>query len=79
MIAATVGHLYRIGEPVVLNLRAGYSIPDAVFVVVAQLPPSGRDLQYRIKTAGEPYERVVLESQLNRPPPRDLTASVFAK
>ena len=80
MIAATVGHLYRVGEPVILEARAGYAMkPDAVFTVVKQLPPSGRELQYRIKSVGEPYERVALENQLTRPPRRDGAAGVFAE
>ena len=67
MIAATISHLYRVGERVVLEVRAAYAVkPDAVFVVVAQLPPSGPDLQYRIKSADEPHERVVKESELHR-------------
>jgi hypothetical protein len=30
------------------------------------LPPEGDDFQYKIKSAAEPHERVVKESQLNR-------------
>jgi len=30
------------------------------------LPSEGEDYQYRIKSAGEPYERVAKESQLDR-------------
>jgi hypothetical protein len=30
------------------------------------LPPEADDFQYKIKSAAEPHERVVKESQLNR-------------
>jgi hypothetical protein len=80
MIAATISHRYRVGESVLLESRAGYALkPDALFTVVKQLPLLGPDLQYRIKSAGEPYERVVLENQLRRLPRDDSAASTFAK
>jgi hypothetical protein len=67
VIAPTVGHIYRVGEKVILDSRAGYSLKsDGAFTVVAQLPPLGVDLQYRIKSSSEPYERVALEHQLMR-------------
>jgi hypothetical protein len=67
MIAPSISHLYQVGEMVVLDARAGYLLkPGAAFAVIAQLPPSGIDLQYRIKSIGEPYERVALEHQLTR-------------
>jgi hypothetical protein len=67
MIAPSVSHIYQVGEMVILDSRANYFLkPNAAFSVVAQLPPLGSDLQYRIKSIGEPYERVVLEHQLTR-------------
>ena len=30
------------------------------------MPPLGQELQYRIKSNGEPYERVVTEDRLSR-------------
>jgi hypothetical protein len=72
MIAATISHLYRVGEMVILDSHAGYfSKSDGAFTVLAQLPPLGTDLQYRIKSIAEPYQRVVLEHQLARALPRD--------
>ncbi len=80
MSAATVSHLYRVGERVVLDSRAGYFLKsDAAFRVVAQLPPLGGDFQYRIKSIGEPFERVALEHQLSRASPRDVAGSGFFK
>jgi len=44
----------------------GRSGASGSFKVVKQLPSEGDDYQYRIKSAGEPYERVAKESQLDR-------------
>lgn len=67
MVAPSASHLYHVGEMVILDSRAGYFLKsNAAFTVIAQLPPLGIDLQYRIKSMGEPYERVVLEHQLTR-------------
>ncbi|MFZ0558718.1 MAG: hypothetical protein WAM55_05460 [Methylovirgula sp.] len=76
MIAATVSHLYRIGEMVTLDWRAGYfPKSDGVFTVVAQMPPLGSELQYRIKSQSEPYARVAMEHQLARALPFDAPAA----
>jgi hypothetical protein len=78
MIASTVSHLYQVGETVILDSRAGYFLkPDTAFTVVAQLPPLGTDLQYRIKSIGERHERVALEHQLSRALSRDAPAADF--
>jgi hypothetical protein len=39
---------------------------NGIYKVTQLLPPEGDDYQYRIKSASEPHERVVKESQLNR-------------
>jgi hypothetical protein len=60
-------HLYHVGEQVALTPHSGtYLKASNAYVVSAQLPPLGDTLQYRIKCASEPYERVVAEHQLNR-------------
>jgi hypothetical protein len=60
-------HRFKIGENVLYTSgpygRAGAGI---VYKVTQHLPPEGDDRQYRIKSANEPHERVVKESQLNR-------------
>ena len=65
-------HLYEVGEQVSLAsaMRAAALSAD-VFTVMARLPHLGVRLQYRVKTAGEPYERVVTEEQLTRLAERD--------
>jgi hypothetical protein len=75
-----VGHLYRVGEVVVLDSRAGFfSKSDAAFTVIAQMPPLGSDFQYRIKSIEEPYARVVLEHHLTRAVSRKVAADSFFK
>jgi hypothetical protein len=39
---------------------------DAVFKITQLMPAADDELQYRIRTASEPYERVAKESQLDR-------------
>lgn len=60
-------HKFKVGQAVHFSSgpygRGGVS---GVFKVVQLLPPEGDDRQYRIKSASEPHERVVKESQLNR-------------
>jgi hypothetical protein len=61
------GHKFRVGQTVHFTSgaldRGGSS---GVYQVTRLLPPEGDDHQYRIKSADEPHERVVKESQLNR-------------
>jgi hypothetical protein len=80
MSETTIDHLYRIGELVTLDSRAGYSVKAATnFTVIARLPPVGTDFQYRIKSVSEPYERVVLEHQLAPASQSDRGAKSFFK
>ena len=39
---------------------------SAAFTTVRQLPAEGSELQYRIKSSDETFERVARESQLSR-------------
>lgn len=52
-----VGSLVRLTTPIA---RAA----DGQYQVVGRLPDEGDALRYRIKSADEPYERVVKEYQL---------------
>ena len=47
-----------------LGARDGYTVTRI-------LPAEGADLEYRIKSPHEPHERVVRESQLERPDARE--------
>lgn len=58
-------HRFAIGAMVRLNKIGpfGNAIPGA-YKVLARLPEQDGDLQYRIKSEGEPYQRIVKEYQL---------------
>lgn len=60
-------HKFSIGQNVRYTAgplsRTGSSGP---FKIVKLLPPEGDEQQYRIKSAGEAFERVAKESQLDR-------------
>ena len=61
------GHKFKIGQAVHFTSGPyGRGGTSGVYQVTQLLPPEGDDRQYRIKSANEPHERVVKESQLNR-------------
>ena len=60
-------HRYKIGQTVHYTSGPyGRGSMSGVYKVTQLLPPEGDDRQYRIKSANEPHERVVKESQLAR-------------
>jgi hypothetical protein len=69
-------HLYNVGQAVTLTPHSGHYLKtNGAYVVSAQMPPLGDVLQYRIKCASEPYERVVGEHQLNRADAESIVSS----
>jgi hypothetical protein len=58
-------HKFKIGQSV-LYTSGPYGRGGGVYKITQLLPPEGDDRQYRIKSASEPHERVVKESQLHR-------------
>jgi hypothetical protein len=67
MESAMSDHKFKVGQSVHFTSgsydRGGAS---GVYKVTQLLPSEGDDRQYRIKSAGEPHERVARESQLER-------------
>jgi hypothetical protein len=60
-------HKFKIGQSVIYSSAlVGAGSPNAIYRITQLLPPEGDDFQYRIKSAAEPHERVVKESQLDR-------------
>jgi hypothetical protein len=60
-------HKYRVGQSVSFTSGPfGRGGANGIYKVMHLLPPEGDDYQYRIKSANEPHERVVKESQLSR-------------
>jgi hypothetical protein len=62
---SATSHRYHVGQLVRLN--GGFPLRNAVagdYKVLSQLPSRDGELQYRIKSNREPYERVVKEGEL---------------
>jgi hypothetical protein len=60
-------HKFKVGQSV--NFTSGpfgRGGTNGIYKVTQLLPPVGDDYQYQIKSASEPHERVVKESQLDR-------------
>ena len=63
------GHKFKVGQSVLYTsgpYGRGSGGTGGLYKITQLLPPEGDDRQYRIKSANEPHERVVKESQLNR-------------
>ena len=60
-------HKFQVGQTVQLVEGRRYLTTSATgYKVVRQLPESGGERSYRIKSSHETFERVVIESQLVR-------------
>ena len=60
-------HRFAVGATVRLN-RIGYfgNAVSGAYKILAKLPEQDGELQYRIKSEHEPYQRIVKEYQLER-------------
>jgi len=61
-------HKFSVGQNVTYTGSFGSSGVSGSFRVVKLLPFEGDEYRYRIKSAGEAFERVARESQLDRAP-----------
>jgi hypothetical protein len=60
-------HKFKVGQSVSFTSGPfGRGGANGTYKITQLLPPEGDDYQYRIKSATEPHERVVKESQLDR-------------
>jgi hypothetical protein len=67
MEGSVQGHKFKVGQSVSFMLGSvGRGGATGIYKVTQLLPAEDDDFQYRIKSASEPHERVVKESQLNR-------------
>ena len=57
-------HKFKVGQTVLYTSGVGSSRRSDIFTVMQRLPPQGGDYQYRIKSAGESYDRIAKESEL---------------
>ena len=58
----------QIGQTVFLNPSHILNIPGGACIVTKKLPERNREFEYRVRSANEPYERVVRESDLSEVP-----------
>ena len=65
-VRGPVRHRFAVGDRVLVGPRTG-SIPRApgAYIIIAALPAESGPLQYRVRNEGEPYERVVVESDIS--------------
>jgi hypothetical protein len=60
-------HKFKVGQSVSFSSGPfGRGGTSSIYKVMQLLPAEGDDYQYRIKSAAEPHERIVKESQLSR-------------
>ena len=57
-------HRFKVGQTVFYTPDVGSGRRSGVFTIMQRLPPEGGDNQNRIKSADEPFDRVVKESEL---------------
>jgi hypothetical protein len=58
-------HKYKIGQRVEFRPARGAMPAARDYTIVRLLPPEGEDLLYRIKSSGEPFDRVAKERELS--------------
>lgn len=60
-------HRFKVGETVrMASAISARAVSAHQFKIVRQLPERGGEVQYRIKSSAEPFERVAAESALER-------------
>jgi hypothetical protein len=59
-------HKYKVGQTVnLIPNRLDRHLPSGAYTVLRLLPIEGLDIRYRVKSARDGHERVVLEGQLS--------------
>lgn len=62
-------HRYKAGQDVYFSPpRGALQVASQRFKILRTLPVEGGEVQYRIKSAAENFERVAKESELSRSP-----------
>ena len=61
-------HKFRVGQTVFLSPSFGRNVPGGAYTVTKRLPERDGQLEYRVKSANEPHERVAIEDQLSEAP-----------
>jgi hypothetical protein len=61
-------HKFHIGQTVFLLPVPSLKIPGGAFIITRKLPERDGEFVYHVKSATEPHERVVRESELSDVP-----------
>jgi hypothetical protein len=59
---------FQIGQTVFLAPARSQNIPGGAYIVTKKLPENNGEFEYRVRSATEPHERVVRESELRGAP-----------
>lgn len=60
-------HKFKVGQSVGFSPnRSGIPASSREYKIIKLMPTEGVELQYRIKSIAEPFERVAKESELDR-------------
>jgi hypothetical protein len=59
-------HKFKVGDTVFLE--GSLNVPSGAYVIIRQLPERNGEFEYQIKSAREPHNRVVRETQLSATP-----------
>jgi hypothetical protein len=58
-------HKFELGQTVFLKPFFARNVPGGEYTVIKRLPERGGQIEYRVKSANEPHERVATEDQLS--------------
>ena len=61
-----MAYKFSVGETVTMVPSVFRNVPGGVYQVIKRLPDNGIEYEYRIRSATEPHERVVRESELSK-------------
>ena len=59
-----VMHKFHLGQTVEYHAPRGIDVPRGAYLVTAKLPERDGQLEYRIRSANEPFDRMVREFEL---------------
>ena len=61
-------HKFKLYAIVLVEASLRQKMPGGAYMITAKMPERDGELEYRVKSINEPYERVVRESQLRKIP-----------
>ena len=61
-------HKFQIGQTVFLSPSFGLNMPGGAYIVTKKLPERDGEYVYQVKSANEPHQRIVRESEMSDVP-----------